>query len=90
MTGKQHQLRCVVCNLALESKEDIEFAKDDANYPGILGPVHQKCYDKVCKERPETPWEDPISGEVNWDAMHEDLGVENPEAEEWGEDDYGF
>jgi len=77
----------VLCQFLIEDEKERKWAVDNCNHPGILGPVHYKCYDKACKEEPDLPWTDPISGEVDYHAMGEDLGVEDPEAEEWGEEE---
>lgn len=67
---------CCICREAVETEEDKEFSRDPGNHPGILGDIHPKCYDKACEERPELPWEDPISGAVAYEQMEEDLGVD--------------
>jgi hypothetical protein len=79
---KERKCICVVCRLAIDGQEEQEWAEDNSNHPGVLGPVHQKCYDKTCDGQPDAPWTDPISGEVDFEAMAEDLGVDNPEEEE--------
>lgn len=76
--------KCVICHLSIDNEEEWKWAMDDRNHPGMLGPCHEKCYDKMCQEHPETPWEDPISGEVDYEAMAEDLDVDT--GEEWGEE----
>jgi len=80
------EVDCVLCNTPIKDEEDLEFAVDQENHPGVLGPCHKKCYDKVCEEEPDAPWKDPISGEVDYEAMAEDLGVDT--GEEWDEEDY--
>jgi len=84
MEDKKPETKCCVCQLPIEDKEEQEWAKNQENHPGVLGTPHRKCYDKVCKEDPDTPWTDPISGEVDYETMAEDLGVETGE-EEWDE-----
>jgi hypothetical protein len=79
---KTHKCLCVSCTLPIEDEEEQKWAEDPANHPGVLGPLHQKCYDKACAEKPDLPWTDPISGEVDFEAMEEDLGVSTIEEEE--------
>jgi len=74
-------MKCGLCGLEITGKEDKEFAENQEAHPGFLGPCHKRCYEKLCEEAPQTPWEDPISGEVDWKAMEEDLGVETWEEE---------
>jgi len=59
----------------VETEEDKEFSRDPGAHPGILGDIHPKCYDKACEERPELPWEDPISGEIDFQDMAAALGI---------------
>ena len=78
---------CCVCHLDVVDK-DLEWAREQANHPGVLGVLHEKCYDNCCKEEPDLPWTDPISAEVNYTEMAEDLGVdcgETAEEEFWDE-----
>jgi hypothetical protein len=67
---------CVICNQPI-GPEDKDFSENQENHPGVLGEVHRKCYDKEIEARPDLPWTDPISGEVDYDEMSEDLGVSN-------------
>jgi len=69
------EVHCIVCKLLIVEEDEQEWALDDENHPGVLGPCHRECYRKVCEEEPETPWTDSISGEVDWEGMGEDLGV---------------
>jgi len=69
------KILCVLCDKEIENEEEQEWAFDNANHLGVLGPCHKKCYDKACDEEPDLPWQDPISGEVDYEAMKEDLGV---------------
>ena len=87
--GKQTE-KCMTCNLPIETPEDKEFSESQENHPGVLGQIHIKCYQKVCDERPDTPWTDPISGEIDFEGMGDDLGVypatEDQIAEEEGDE----
>jgi hypothetical protein len=77
---------CISCKLLVEG-EELTWAEEQQNHPGVLGIVHQKCYDKICEAEPDTPcWTDPISGEVDYEAMQEDLSVST--GEEWEDDDF--
>jgi len=76
------EMKCCVCQQSIEDEEEQKWAENQENHPGVLGTLHRKCYDEVCEERPDTPWEDPISGEVDYEAMAEDLGMGTGE-EEW-------
>jgi hypothetical protein len=73
--------RCVACNQQVDS-EDVEFSQDQQQHPGILGDVHPACYRSASDSQPDLPWEDPISGEVDYEAMAEDLGVSFGDGEE--------
>lgn len=64
---------CCICHLDVVGKE-LAWAKNQANHPGVLGILHEKCYDAACKDEPDLPWTDPISGETDFDEMAEDLG----------------
>lgn len=82
--------RCVRCTQDIPQDER-EFAMDDRNHPGVLGPCHKRCYDAVVQVDPALPWTDPVSGEVDYEEMQEDLGVssgedfdETGESEAWG------
>jgi hypothetical protein len=78
--------KCDFCKQELTG-EDLEFAKDPAAHPGVLSLVCPKCYNKSCEADPAEPWTDPISGEVDWEQMEEDLGC-SPMGDECGEDYY--
>jgi len=65
---------CVVCQQPV-GPEDKEFSEDQERHPGILGEVHKSCYGKEVDARPDLPWTDPISGEVDFETMSDDLGV---------------
>lgn len=84
--GLTLKLACCICKKPIP-EENREYAELPENHPGILGPVHPECYDRACEESPDLPWEDPISGEVDYDEMAEDLGVDEGEDEgsEWEE-----
>lgn len=86
--SKKNEVKCTICHFLVEDEKEQKWAADNQNHPGVLGPVHHKCYDKACQEDPDLPWTDPISGEVDYDAMSEDLGVANPESEEWEQEEY--
>ncbi len=78
---------CSFCKRKLEG-EDQEFAEDPGHHPGILSPICPGCYKKACDEQPDIPWTDPISGQVDYREMAEDLGVDDGsyhdgEVEEW-------
>jgi len=77
-------MKCGLCNLPIESEEEQKWASDNENHPGVLGPCHESCYGKLCEGQPDLPWTDPISGEVDYEAMAEDLDVDTGE-EEWDE-----
>jgi len=73
MSEKIESEECCVCHLDVVG-EDLAWAKEQANHPGVLGILHPQCYNKTCDEEPAAPWTDPISGEVDFDGMAEDLG----------------
>jgi hypothetical protein len=64
----------VVCETSIEDSQK-EFAEDQSAHPGILGLIHTECYTYVADVVPDLPWTDPISGEVDFEGMEEDLGV---------------
>ncbi len=66
--------KCVRCNQAV-LQEDKEFADNPETHPGVLGPVHKRCYNAQAESDPALPWTDPISGEIDFKGMEEDLGV---------------
>jgi len=74
--------KCVLCDEPIEDKEEQQWALNNANHPGVLGPCHQRCYDKEREEGPLNPWEDPIRG-----AMVEDYDVDTGE-EDWDEEEF--
>jgi len=74
--------KCCGCQRPLKTKEDREFAENHETHPGVLGTICPECYDNQCLEHPDTPWKDPISGEIDYEAMAEDLGVATGEEEE--------
>jgi len=76
--------KCVICHVEITEDQE-EFALDPEAHPGIQGPVHQECYYAEVEKHPDTPWEDPISGEVDYEAMEEDLGVDTGRG--WEEED---
>lgn len=78
---------CVSCSNPIR-KADEAFAQDQQTHPGVLGLIHQNCYEKEVDVRPETPWEDPISGEIDYEGMAEDLGVSDGSEE--GEEMDGY
>jgi len=82
--------KCIACQRPLKTKEDREFAENQCNHPGVLGTICPQCYGKECEEYPETPWEDPISGEVDYEAMAEDLDVDTGEWTEEEEEELYF
>jgi len=75
MGESKTEMKCIICQLPIADEEEQKWAENQENHPGVLGTLHKKCYDKVCQERPETPWEDPISGEVDYGEMADDLGI---------------
>jgi len=81
------QVNCVICNSPIKGERERKWAVDDGNHPGVLGPCHKKCYDNAVVNDPELPWTDPISGEVDYEQMAQDLGVDIGE-EEGDEEDY--
>lgn len=72
---------CTLCDKEIVEEEQ-EWACDNANHPGVLGSCHRKCYEKACDEEPDLPWQDPLTGMVDYDAMKEDLGVVDGTEEE--------
>ncbi len=84
--GKIRTPLCYGCKKLLEG-EELEFAEEPAAHPGLLGPYCPKCYHDAVEEAPDLPWTDPISGEVDFDEMASDLGVDSPrdweEEEDW-------
>jgi len=81
---KKSEPKCVICNLQITDEEEQQWASDGENHPGILGPCHINCYGNAVTNHPDLPWTDPISGEVDYEAMAEDLDVDTGE-EEWDE-----
>jgi len=79
--SKKSEIKCTICHFLIKDEEEQKWAAGNGNHPGVLGPVHHKCYDKACEEDPDLPWTDPISGEVDYQTMSEDLGVVDPETE---------
>lgn len=73
-------LRCGVCGKRIPEKER-EFAELWEAHPGILGPIHPACYERAVEERPDLPWTDPISGQVDYREMSEALGFSDPETD---------
>ena len=73
---------CVVCKKEIE-KKDRDYAENQENHIGILGLVDPSCYGKANEEEPDLPWTDPISGEVDYEDMAEDLGVSFGDEEDW-------
>lgn len=79
-------MKCCVCGLPIEGEDERKFAEDQAQHPGILGYVHPKCYKIACKEDSNLPWTDPISGEIDFQAMGEVLGISPATEDEVWED----
>ena len=80
------ELTCCVCKKPIPEKEK-EYAELPENHPGVLGPIHPACYDKLVTACPDLPWTDPITGEINYDEMAEDLGVDGDGYEDEDEGD---
>ncbi len=76
--------KCTVCKTRIE-EEQKEFAEDQSAHPGILGLIHKECWDYITDVQPDLPWTDPISGEVDFEGMANDLGVDSGEDFEDGE-----
>ena len=73
-------MNCLHCGkLILEKDQDI--ANEPGAHPGILGPIHERCYLKAVEAVPDLPWTDSISGQVDYRAMGEALGFSDPEEE---------
>lgn len=64
--------KCQGCGKELTNEE-----KEWGVHPGILGPCCHECYHKAVEERPELPWTDPISGQVDYEEMAEALGIDD-------------
>jgi hypothetical protein len=69
---------CVICEKEITDL-DLYFAESWEAHPGILGPIHPQCYEKAVDERPDLPWTDPISGQVDYREMGDALGISDPE-----------
>ena len=78
---------CVVCEKVIEEK-DRDYAENQENHIGILGVVHPSCYGATIEMEPDLPWTDPISGEVDYEGMAEDLGVASGEPDELLEQEF--
>ena len=78
---------CVVCEKAIE-KKDRNYAENQENHIGILGLVHPSCYNITVDAEPDLPWTDPISGEVDFESMTEDLGVDDGTSGEFEEEEF--
>jgi len=89
-TSQIYGVKCCICRLMIEKPKELEWSENQENHPGVLGQCHEKCYNKLCEERPETPWQDPISGEMDFQGMGDDLGI-SPATEEdiWQEREEG-
>jgi hypothetical protein len=79
---------CDICHKPIKTKKEEEWAAEQGNHPGYLGRPHRKCYLKMCDKEPELPWTDPISGETDWEAMKDDLGVTDGTEEDEYEEYY--
>jgi len=79
--------KCTVCDTPIE-QEQKEFAEDQSAHHGVLGLIHLECYDYFSDVQPDLPWTDPISGEVDFEGMANDLGVNDgsQQDDELGED----
>lgn len=85
------EFHCVICDLPITDERHKLFSRDPANHPGILGDVHPECYDAACEEEPDLPWEDPISGEVDYQEMAAALGIwPGSDDDLWEEDPDGY
>ena len=69
-------------------EKDQSFANEPGTHPGILGPIHVECYDKAVEAQPDLPWTDPISGQINYKEMAEDIGFDDPESDVGFEGDF--
>lgn len=79
---------CTSCHSPIEAA-DMEYANDTAAHPGVLAPIHPSCYASMVTEAPDLPWTDPISGEVDYEEMAEDLGVDSGiDDDEFGDEEY--
>ncbi len=69
---------CQICQREIGDK-DKEFSEDDYAHPGVLGNIDKACYSRLQNVDeggdPALPWTDPISGEVDFEGMEQDLGV---------------
>lgn len=74
--------KCTICNEPIQDK-DRAFSTDQELHPGVLGHVHQFCYSAQVDQEPALPWTDPLSGEIDFKEMGQDLG-----ADAGDEDDY--
>ena len=72
---------CILCGTSIEESQK-EFAEDQTSHPGVLGLVHTECYSYMDDIDPSLPWTDPISGEVDFESMQEDLGASDGIEEE--------
>ena len=68
--------RCLICNKPIP-EEQRNFAENQEAHPGVLGIIDPECYAKVDQEDPALPWTDPISGEVDYEGMAQDLDVDD-------------
>ena len=76
---------CVRCGKLILGK-DQDIANEPGAHPGILGPIHEVCYNEAVEAVPDLPWTDPISGQVDYWAMGEALGLSDPEEDFEGEE----
>lgn len=82
------RIHCDVCRKELEGEEK-EFAEAQENHPGYLGLIDRGCYSQLIDVDPALPWTDSISGETDYGAMQEDLGVDTGEEDLWADADGG-
>ena len=84
-TGSQSGVRqlskCQICEKEIP-EEQREFAENQEAHPGILGIIDPECYAKVDQEDPALPWTDPISGELDFEEMEQDLSVSTGDEDE--------
>lgn len=78
---------CVACTKLIE-QADAEYANDNNAHPGVLGPIHPGCYNSLVATEPELPWTDAISGEVDYEAMEEDLGIDYGSVDDMEDEDF--
>ena len=71
---------CQICQREIADK-DKEFSEDTYAHPGVLGNIDKACYSRLQNVDeggdPALPWTDPISGEVDYEGMAQDLAVDD-------------